>query len=90
MRDGHRRFASPAISLFVAFAAGCSRNPNVDIIGSYFPGWMVALAIGLVLTLAAHYLLRRFGMDHAIGHPAIIYPSLVVLFTCLLWLCFFA
>jgi hypothetical protein len=90
MRPNLRRFIFTAASLSAWFATGCSRNPNVDIIGSYFPGWMVALAIGLVLTLAAHYLLRRLGMDHEIGHPAIIYPSMVVLFTCLLWLCFFA
>jgi hypothetical protein len=90
MRPGLRRFTFPAIFLAALFATGCSRNPNVDIVGSYFPGWMIALAISLVLTLAAHYLLRRLGMDHAIGHPAIIYPSMVVLFTCLLWLCFFA
>jgi hypothetical protein len=25
-----------------------------------------------------------------VGHPAVIYPSLLVLFTCLLWICFFA
>ena len=90
MRPYLHRFPFAALSLPTIFATGCSRNPNVDIIGSYFPGWMVALAISLVLTLAAHYLLRRLGMDHEIGHPAIIYPSMVVLFTCLLWLCFFA
>jgi hypothetical protein len=90
MRPALRCFTFTAVSLPAMFATGCSRNPNVDIIGSYFPGWMIALAISLVLTLAAHYLLRRLGMDHSIGHPAIIYPSLVVLFTCLLWLCFFA
>jgi hypothetical protein len=90
MRPGLCRFAFTAISVAAIFATGCSRNPNVDIVGSYFPGWMIALAISLVLTLAAHYLLRRLGMDHSIGHPAIIYPSMVVLFTCLLWLCFFA
>jgi hypothetical protein len=90
MRPKLRNLTLAALALLAMFATGCSRNPNVDIIGSYFPGWMVALAIGLVLTLTAHYLLRRLGMDHAIGHPAIIYPSMVVLFTCLLWLCFFA
>jgi hypothetical protein len=90
MRPALRCFTFTAVSLPAMFATGCSRNPNVDIIGSYFPGWMIALAISLVLTLAAHSLLRRLGMDHSIGHPAIIYPSLVVLFTCLLWLCFFA
>ena len=77
-------------SLPIIFLMGCSRNPNVEIVGSYFPGWMLALALGVVLTLATNSLLRRQGMDRTIGHPAVIYPSMVVLFTCLLWLCFFA
>jgi len=78
------------VSLSVSHFVGCSRNPNVEIVGSYFPGWMIALAIGVLLALGSHVLLRRQGMDHSIGHPALIYPGMVVLFTCLLWLCFFA
>jgi hypothetical protein len=70
--------------------AGYSRNPNVEIVGSYFPGWLLSLITGVLLTFAAHALLRRKGLSSAAGHPAIIYPSLVLLFTCLLWLCFFA
>jgi hypothetical protein len=77
-------------SVPIILLIGCSRNPNVEIVGSYFPGWMLALALGVVLTLTTNSLLRRHGMDRAIGHPAIIYPGMVVLFTCLLWLCFFA
>lgn len=69
---------------------GCNRNPNVEIIGSYFPGWMISLALGVVLTGLAHMTLRRQRLIQAVGHPALIYPSMVVLFTCLIWLCFFA
>jgi len=83
-----RLFISVSLSVFLL--VGCSRNPNVEIVGSYFPGWLIALAIGVVLALGSHALLRRQGMDHSIGHPALIYPGMVVLFTCLLWLCFFA
>ena len=85
-----RSFVFLALSLSAVAALGCSRNPNVEIVGSYFPGWMLSLATAVVLTLVAHTLLRRKGLDRTVGHPAIIYPSLVVLFTCLLWLCFFA
>jgi hypothetical protein len=88
VRTPLRLFIPASLSVFLL--AGCSRNPNVEIVGSYFPGWMIALAIGVVLTLGSHTLLRRQGMDHSIGHPALIYPGMVVLFTCLLWLCFFA
>jgi hypothetical protein len=78
-------FAALALS-----AAGCNRDPNVEIVGSYFPGWMVALVFGVGLTFAVHALLRRYGLSYVIGHPAIIYPSLVTFFTCLIWLCVFA
>jgi hypothetical protein len=70
--------------------AGCHRNPNVEIVGSYFPGWMISLVAAVALTLPTHALLRRLGMDRSIGHPALIYPAIVTVFTCLLWLCFFA
>jgi hypothetical protein len=85
-----RLVTSLILSLPVIFLMGCSRNPNVEIVGSYFPGWMLALALSVVLTLTTHSLLRRQGMDRTVGNPAVIYPGMVVLFTCLLWLCFFA
>jgi len=85
-----RPVKSSICSLPVALLAGCSRNPNLEIVGSYFPGWMLSLTIAVALTLATHSVLRKQGLDHTIGHPAVVYPGLVVLFTCALWLCFFA
>jgi hypothetical protein len=69
---------------------GCSRNPNIEIVGSYFPGWMISLFIGVGLTGMAHVIFRRLGLLDIVGHPAVIYPALVTMFTCLLWLVFFA
>jgi hypothetical protein len=83
-------FRVVSVAFTMQALAGCSRNPNVEIVGSYFPGWMVSLLIAVALTGIAHGILRRQGLVHAVGHPALIYPSMVVLFTCLLWLCFFA
>ena len=86
-----KNITQPSVLVIVCLAAaGCARNPNVDIAGSYFPGWMLALAGAVVATGAAHQLLRRKGVMRAAGHPALIYPSMVLLFTCLFWLCFFA
>ncbi|WP_263411450.1 YtcA family lipoprotein [Terriglobus tenax] len=81
-----------AVLMFLALClmVGCARNPNVEIVGSYFPGWMVSLALGVVLTAVVHVLLRREGLLSSVGHPAIIHPALLVFFTALLWLCFFA
>ncbi len=84
------QFSLPATLFACLWLSGCSRNPNVEIVGSYFPGWLVSLVLGVALTGVAHWFLRRRALVHAVGHPVIIYPSMVVMFTCLLWLCFFA
>jgi YtcA family len=80
----------PSLVVLCLFVQGCSRNPNVEVIGSYFPGWMISLFIGIGLTGVAHTVLRRLGMIDIAGHPALIYPAMLTLFTCLLWLVFFA
>jgi len=68
---------------------GCARAPAVDIIGSFFPAWMICLAIAVVLTFAARYLLLRLRLESEVGPLALFYPSLLTLFTSLLWLTWF-
>ena len=65
----------------------CSRAPSFDILGSFFPAWLVCLALGLVLTAAGHWIVSRVHVVLAI--PILTYPSLTALFTFALWLSFF-
>jgi len=74
-----------AIAAFVL--ANCGRAPSFDILGSFFPAWLVCLALGLLLTLAARWLLLRLHIMIAV--PVLTYPSLTALFTFALWLAFF-
>ena len=68
---------------------GCARAPSVDVLGSFFPIWMVCLSAAVVITFLARKLLVRFKLESHVGPVALFYPSLVVLFSCLLWLiCF--
>jgi hypothetical protein len=69
--------------------AGCARAPSVDIIGSFFPVWMVCLVTGVILTFVVRYLLLRYKIEQDVGPLALFYPSSVILFTCLLWLIFY-
>jgi hypothetical protein len=87
---GIKRIRSMMTLGFVGSTIGCSRNPNIEVLGSYFPGWMLSLVFGVALTFAAHALLRKKSLNYLIGHPAVVYPCMVVLFTCLLWLSLFA
>ncbi|SNS72757.1 Uncharacterised protein family protein [Granulicella rosea] len=81
---------SSLLLLSAAPMTGCNRNPNVEIVGSYFPGWMVCLVAAVALAGVVHAVLRSRRAHLSIGHPAAVYPAMVVLFTCLLWLCIFA
>jgi hypothetical protein len=63
---------------------GCSRAPSFDILGSFFPAWLLCLALGLSLTVAARWVLLRVGV--ALAAPILTYPSLVAVFTFALWL----
>ena len=66
---------------------GCGRAPSFDVLGSFFPAWLVCLAAGILLTVLARWLFSRAGI--ALTPPILIYPSLTALFTFALWLVFF-
>jgi len=66
--------------------AGCGRAPSVDVLGSFFPVWMLCLTIAIVATFIVHFILVRCRLDTEVGPPALFYPSTVILFTSILWL----
>ena len=71
----------------VVWATGCARAPSFDILGSFFPAWLLCLAVGVLLSFAVRWLLLRLGIVIAI--PIVTYPSLAALFACVVWLAFF-
>ncbi len=34
--------------------AGCGAAPSLDILGSFFPSWMLCAVLGIVLAVATH------------------------------------
>ena len=84
------RFPRPSrFGLLAALTSctACSRAPSFDILGSFFPAWLVCLAVGLLLTVAARWLFLRARVVLAL--PILTYPSLTAVFTFTLWLVFF-
>ena len=67
--------------------AGCSRTPSIDILGSFFPAWLVCVAAASLLTALTRALLARFQMKFDL--PGLAYPSLAALYAFALWLAFF-
>jgi YtcA family len=66
--------------------AGCERAPSFDILGSYFPGWLVCLTVALLITVLVRFLLLRLKIE--VAAPIVVYPSLLASLTFALWLLF--
>ena len=73
--------------LGLLLCTGCSRAPSFDIVGSFFPAWLICIFVGLLLTVAARWLFLRLRV--VIALPVLTYPSLTALFTFALWLALF-
>jgi hypothetical protein len=67
--------------------AGCTRAPSVDILGSFFPAWLLCFTIAVVFTVFVSLLLSRFRLS--VAYPALFYTSLAALLTFALWFVFF-
>ena len=66
---------------------GCARAPSFEIVGSFFPAWLVCLIVAILLTVFTRWLLLRFHIP--IAWPILTHPSLTAFFTFALWLIFF-
>jgi hypothetical protein len=85
--SGHSRWVSPACALAPLLLAGCSRAPSLDILGSFFPAWLVCFISAMLLTTICRLVLLRLHMT--LDLPLLAYPSLTALFTFALWLILF-
>jgi YtcA-like protein/putative VirB-like lipoprotein len=67
--------------------AGCTRAPSVDILGSFFPAWLLCFTIAVVITVSVSLLLSRFRLS--VAYPVLFYLGLAALLTFALWLVFY-
>ena len=65
------------------------RSPTIDILGSYFPAWMVCIVSGLTLTLVAHWIVQVCHLKPYLGPAPLIYSCLMIIFTFATWILFY-
>ena len=70
----------------VLLITGCGRAPSFNILGSFFPAWLLCLMVAVVLTVVSRALLNRYV---EIVWPVLVYPSLTAIFALASWLAFF-
>jgi hypothetical protein len=69
---------------------GCSRAPSFNILGSFFPSWILCGLIGILLTVGARLLFVRYQFEQHLSPLILVYPCLTAFFTFTLWLLFFS
>jgi hypothetical protein len=73
----------------VAVRISGDHSPTVDVLGSYFPAWMVCILSGLALTLVAHWIVQVGNLKPYLGPAPLIYSSLMIIFTFATWIFFY-
>jgi Na+/glutamate symporter len=79
----------PAALLATAFS-GCRRSPTFNILGSFFPAWLICLFAGIILSAIANRIFVRLSLDKEILWPVVVYPCIALFSACALWLIFFS
>jgi hypothetical protein len=81
---------SMSASLAFLLSSGCSRDPSLNILGSFFPAWILCGMIGILLTVSVRLVFVRLKFEQELSSLAIVYPCLAASFTFTLWLLFFS
>ena len=91
LRSSLNRFGIGTASPGVLLIAGCSRAPTFNILGSFFPSWMLCGVIGILLAACVRLFFVRIGLERTLIAPLIlVYPCLTAFFIFTLWLLFFS
>ena len=68
---------------------GCAFAPSINILGSFFPAWLVCIVIGIVLTILTQRVFVAAGISSHLGPAALVYPCLAALWIFAAWLLLF-
>jgi len=75
-----------AALLGLAALASCSAAPSQNILGSYFPSWMLCALAGVGITIVLRQILVAAGLDKALPAPLLVYLAFTVAFAFATWL----
>ena|ERR1043166_150081 len=65
------------------------RSPTIDILGSYFPAWMICIVSGLTLTLISRWIIRAYHLEPYAFPAPLIYACLTIIYTFVTWIIFY-
>jgi hypothetical protein len=68
---------------------GCEHVPSINLLGAFFPSWMLCVLVGVALTLVGRRVLVAAGLEQWVGPRGILYPALALALTLGTWVTFF-
>ena len=71
------------------FLTGCRGAPSINLVGSFFPGWMLCMFLGVIATLVLRQVSVKTGVDEHLPVRPLVYFCLWVFITLTAWLLFF-
>jgi YtcA family len=85
---GQRRTLAGLVAVaLLAALPGC--DPTLNLWGSLLPAWVLCLTLAVMLAAALRWLFAAGGLERHLGPLVIVYPCLVLLLACLVWLVLF-
>lgn len=87
MRQRGRGLPPQQLPLLLTALVGCA--PSVDVLGVYFPGWLVSAIAGVVLAYALVAWLARRPRSQELAESGLFFVGLVASFALTIWwVCF--
>jgi hypothetical protein len=89
-RGAFYRF-SPAVRLscaasLIGLVGGCDGAPSRNILGSYFPSWMICALVGIALALVARAIFKASGLLEELPVPFLVMLAIACASTFAMWL----
>ena len=76
-------------TLVVLGVSGCSYSPSFNLLGSYFPAWIICFAVATALTTLIHAVFTKAKITTELWPLPVVYPCLISFLSCTLWIIFF-
>lgn len=89
VRARRRALALAAFGFKASSAFAADHAPTIDVLGSYFPAWLLCMVVALGLTIITHQLLVAWKVNTHLIFPPVVYSCLVAAFAMTVWLLFF-
>lgn len=74
---------------FLALLCGCHQAPEINVLGSFFPAWVLCCALALPVAWLVRRLLMHADLEDHVGPLVVFYGCVGLAAASLSWLLFF-